>query len=94
MTHSFQPKNFKLVHELKNRIRITVPILEKDPERTYIFEIILKKRPEIKSIQSVPEIGSVTLYFDHKALPIGNLLTLLDMVLGNIGKKKNNPSQQ
>ncbi len=88
MTQTFQPKNFKLVHELKNRIRIHVPILQKDPERTYIFEIILKKRPEIKFIKSVPEIGSVTLYFDHKGLPKKNLLTLLDMVLGNIGKKK------
>ncbi len=88
MTDSSQTKNFKLVHELKNRIRIIVPILEKDPERTYIFEIILKKRPEIKSIKSVPEIGSVTLYFDHVHLPITNLLTLLDTVLGNIGKKK------
>jgi Cu+-exporting ATPase len=35
--------------------------MAKDPERTYIFEIILKKRPEIKAIKSVPEIGSVTL---------------------------------
>ena len=48
MTQPFQPKNFELIHELKNRIRIHVPILEKDPERTYIFEIILKKRPEIR----------------------------------------------
>ena len=88
MTQPLQPKNFELAHELKNRIRIHVPILEKDPERTYIFEIILKKRPEIKSIKSVPEIGSVTLYFDHKRLPKKNLLTILDMVLGNIGKKK------
>ncbi len=88
MTDSSQTKNFKLVHQLKNRIRIIVPILKKDPERTYIFEIILKKRPEIKSIKSVPEIGSVTLYFDHVHLPMSNLLTLLDTVLGNIGKKK------
>ncbi len=88
MTDSSQTKNFKLVHALKNRIRIIVPILEKDPERAYIFEIFLKKRPEIKSIKSVPEIGSVTLYFDHVHLPMTNLLTLLDMVLGNIGKKK------
>ncbi|NOQ63501.1 MAG: ATPase P, partial [Methyloprofundus sp.] len=88
MTESFQPKNFELIHELKNRIRIHVPILEKDPERTYIFEIILKKRPEIKTIKSVPEIGSVTLYFDHNELPTANLLTILDMVLGNVGNKK------
>lgn len=88
MTQSFQAKNFELAHELKNRIRILVPILEKDPDRTYIFEIILKKRPEIKAIKSVPEIGSVTLYFDYQALPKQNLLILLDTVLGNIGKKK------
>ncbi len=88
MNPPLQPKHFELVHELKNRIRIHVPILKKDPERTYIFEIILKKRPEIKSIKSVPDIGSVTLYFDHAKLPKENLLTILDMVLGNIGKKK------
>ena len=88
MTQSFQPKNFTLIHQLKNRIRIRVPILLNDPERTYIFEIILKKRSEIQTIKSVPKIGSVTLYFDPIALPIDNFLTLLDMILGNIGKKK------
>ncbi|SCN47763.1 hypothetical protein BAZMOX_05068_1 [methanotrophic endosymbiont of Bathymodiolus azoricus (Menez Gwen)] len=46
MTQSFQAKNFELAHELKNRIRILVPILEKDPDRTYIFEIILKNVPK------------------------------------------------
>ncbi|MDC9728825.1 MAG: heavy metal translocating P-type ATPase [Methyloprofundus sp.] len=88
MSSDFQAKNFTLYHKIKNRIRICVPILKKDPERTYIFEIILKKRPEIKSMKSVPEIGSVTIYFDQEKLPTENLLTLLDMVLGNIGKKK------
>jgi Cu+-exporting ATPase len=88
MPSHFQAKNFTLYHKIKNRIRICVPILEKDPERTYIFEIILKKRPEIKSMKSVPEIGSVTIYFDQEKLPPEKLLTLLDMVLSNIGKKK------
>jgi len=88
MSPDFQAKNFTLSHKIKNRIRISVPILKKDPERTYIFEIILKKRPEIKSMKSVPEIGSVTIYFDQEKLPTQNLLTILDMVLGNIGKKK------
>jgi len=88
MTSDFQPKHFTLVHQIKNRLRISVPILKKDPERSYIFEIILKKRPEISSIRSVPDIGSVTLYFDQNKLPANNLLTILDMVLGNVGKKK------
>ncbi len=86
--NSESPKHFKLVHTLSNRLRIMVPILKKDAERSYIFEIILKKRPEIKAIKSIPEIGSVTLYFDSDKLPHANLLTILDMVLGNIGKKK------
>ena len=90
MLQSFQPKNFQLIHELSHRIRISVPVLRRDPERAYIFEIILKKRPEITSVRSVPNIGSVTIFFNANTLPQQNLLILLDTVLANIGKKKIN----
>ncbi|MCQ8128095.1 heavy metal translocating P-type ATPase [Methylomonas rivi] len=81
-------KHFQLQHQLKNRIRILTPVLKNDPERGYIFEILLKKRPEITDVRSVFEIGSVAIEFDGSRLPKKNLLILLDAVLGNIAQKK------
>jgi Cu+-exporting ATPase len=81
-------KNFRLVHQLKRRIRIISPVLIKDIERGYILEILLKKRPEIKKIRSVFSLGSVVIDFDPKRLPKKNLLILLDAVLGNIAQKQ------
>ncbi|WP_031434912.1 heavy metal translocating P-type ATPase [Methylomarinum vadi] len=86
--YSSSYQNFNLVHELKRRIRIVSPILKDDPERGYIFEILLKKRPEIKKVRSVFAIGSVVIEFDCSKLPKKNLLILLDAVLGNIAKRK------
>lgn len=85
---TFQPQHFQLLHQLKRRIRIFVPGLRGDTERCHIFAIILKKRPEITFVKTVPTIGSVTLYFDALKLPKANLLILLDTVLSNFGKKK------
>jgi len=51
-------KNFTLAHQIKRRIRIIAPILKNDPERGYIFEILLKKRIEIKQVRSVFALGS------------------------------------
>jgi Cu+-exporting ATPase len=82
------PKNFQLVHQLNRRIRILSPVLKNDQERSYIFEILLKKRPEIKKIRSVCALGSVVIEFDPASLPKKNLLVLLDAVLGNMTRKK------
>jgi Cu+-exporting ATPase len=81
-------KNFRLVHQLKRRVRIISPVLKKDLERCFILEILLKKRPEIKRIRSVFSLGSVTIEFDSSELPKKNLLILLDAVLGNIAQKE------
>ena len=80
-------KHFTIQHQLKNRLRIITPILANDQERGYIFEILLKKRPEITKVRSVFSIGSVAIEFDSSRLPEKNLLILLDAVLGNIGQK-------
>ncbi|MDD2759244.1 MAG: heavy metal translocating P-type ATPase [Methylomonas sp.] len=81
-------KHFRLQHQLKNRIRIMTPVLKNDPERGYIFEILLKKRPEITSVRSVFGIGSVAIEFDSSRFPAKNLLIMLDAVLGNIACKQ------
>lgn len=80
--------NFHLVHQLSRRIRIISPVLKKDLERCYIFEILLKKRQEVRLVRCVPTLGSVVIEYDAKKLPKKNLLILLDAVLGNIAQKQ------
>ena len=87
-THTFTPTHYKLVHQLTRRIRIISPVLKNDAERGTIFEIILKKRPEIKKVRSVVALGCVIIEFDPVGLPKQNLFILLDAVLGNIGQRK------
>ena len=41
-----------------------------------------------RKVKPYHQAPSTRIYFDQENLPIENLLTLLDMVLGNIGKKK------
>lgn len=93
-TQASTPTNFQLVHQLNWRIRILSPVLKNDQERGYIFEILLKKRPEIKKIRSVYALGSVVIEFDPIRLPKKNLLILLDAVLGNIARKQADQHQQ
>ena len=93
-TQTSTPKNFQLVHQLTRRIRILSPVLKNDQERGYIFEILLKKRPEIKKVRSVYALGSVVIEFDPTHLPKKNLLILLDAVLGNIARKKADQHKQ
>ncbi len=87
-------KNFDLVHQLKRRIRVISPVLKNNPERCYILDILLKKRPEIKRIRLVASIGSVVIEFDAARLPKKNLLILLDAVLGNIASKNTSEIHQ
>lgn len=87
-TQTFAPKHFQLVHQLKRRVRIISPLLKNDAERSTIFEIVLKKRAEIKKVRSVVGLGCVIIEFDPAGLPKKNLLILLDAVLGNIGQQK------
>ena len=87
-------KNFRLVHQLKRRVRIISPVLKNDQERCYILEILLKKRPEVKKLRSVFAIGSIVIEFDPAALPKKNLLILLDTVLGNIAQRRKATQKQ
>ena len=80
----------EVVHDLKRRVRIISPVLNKDLERAYVLEILLKKRQGILKVRTVVDIASLTIHFDPNILPKANLLTLVDTLLGNIGKKKPN----
>ncbi|MDE2309743.1 MAG: heavy metal translocating P-type ATPase, partial [Betaproteobacteria bacterium] len=86
------PARFAVAHRLVRRLRIVSPLLAKDPERCYILEILLRKRPEIKEVRSVPAIGSVTLHYDSARLPEARLLAALDALIGNISAKPPTPA--
>jgi len=97
-SHTGSLTHGKVVHELNRRVRIIAPMLLKDPERACVLEIMLQKRDGIEKVNTVPDIASLVIHFDPKKLPKSKLLTLLDALLGNLGKKKstttlNNSSQ-
>jgi len=77
-------KHFKVVHRLARRIRVLAPALEKEQERCYILEILLRKHPAVSDVSLVPEIGSLTIRYDPAVLPEARLLATLDAVLGNL----------
>ena len=77
-------KHARVVHRLPRRLRLLAPALEKQPERCYILEILLRKHGAVRHVKSVPQIGSVTIHFDPVALPEERLLAVVDAVIGNI----------
>ena len=79
-------RHCRLLHQTRKRVRIVAPSLAKQPERAYIYEILLRKHKAIHSVRLVPELGSVAVYFDGETLPKPKLLKLLDTVLSNLGQ--------
>ena len=78
------PRNFRVVHRLGRRVRILAPRLAKEAERCCLIEILLRKHPGIKDVRAVPQIGSVTIYYDPSRLTETQLLALADTIIGNI----------
>ena len=87
-SHTGNLTHGKVVHALNRRVRIISPVLLKDPERACVLEILLLKRDGIEKVRTVPDIASVVINFDSKKLPKEKLLTLLDALLVNLGKRK------
>jgi len=75
----------QLIHQTRRRVRILAPGLRKQPERAYLYEILLRKHPAVRHIRLVADLGSVAVWFDPNILPKPKLFALLDAVLGNIG---------
>ena len=80
-------KHFRVVEEWEKRVEIITPVLKDDDERAYVFQILLKKRPEIRQIQVVVETGFIIIDFDPDGLTKKNLFIAMDAVLGNIEQK-------
>ena len=76
----------RLLHQLKNRVRIVSPLLVKDQEQCFILEILLKKRPGVTGVRRVSSVGSGADRLDPLTLSSPNLLKMLDLVFGNLGQ--------
>lgn len=74
-----------VVHQTRQRVRIIAPSLRKESERSYLYEILLRKHPAIRHVSLTSELGSVVVWFDPLKLPKLKLFALLDAVLGNLG---------
>jgi P-type Cu+ transporter len=83
-TPASQANEFRVEHRLRRRLRISIPYLKKDPERLYALEILLRKRPAIRSIRSIPEIGGMVIDYSPTSLPESDLLRLLSGILPNL----------
>ncbi|MBI4742904.1 MAG: copper-translocating P-type ATPase [Betaproteobacteria bacterium] len=77
-------RHFRIAHRLTRRVRLLAPPLVKNVERCYLLEILLRKRPEIKEVRAVPEIGSLVIHYDPTRLPEARLLAIVDAVIGNL----------
>jgi len=81
-----QPRHFRIEHALRRRIRVLAPSLRKDAERVYALEILLRKRPAIRRVRSVPHLGSLAIDYDPAHLPLPSLIRLLDAVIPSLGQ--------
>ncbi|CAA7622792.1 cation-translocating P-type ATPase [Magnetospirillum sp. UT-4] len=79
------------VHVLRHRVRAVAPALRGDSERACLLEILLRKHEAVRQVRVVAAIGSVTVRFDPRRLPAGAVLTLLDRVVGNLGRATPRP---
>lgn len=75
---------FQVAHRLPYRLRMVAPQLAHDQERCYILEILLRKYPGITGLKSVPQIGSLTVFFDTRRLPEIRLLASIDAIIGKL----------
>jgi P-type Cu+ transporter len=78
------PERYKVVHRLARRLRLVSPVLVRQPERCYLLEILLRKRPEVKHVRIVPEIGSIVVHYDSAALPEAALLATAGKILDHL----------
>lgn len=80
-------KHFKLIKAWENRVKVLSPVIQDNPERAYIFQVLLNKRPEITELLITVDKGEIDVRFIPESLPKESLLSAMDAVLGNVSKK-------
>ena len=86
---------FRIEHRLNRRLRISIPPLKKDPARLYALEILLRKRPAIRSVRTIPDIGGMVIQYSPQELSETDLLRALSGIIPNLkSSASEKPSQQ
>ncbi len=86
-SEAIEYKNLRLVKTWENRVKVVAPALRNEPERAYIFQILLNKRPEIKELLITVQSGEIDIKFTPDSLPQECLLSAMDNVLGSVARK-------
>ncbi|WP_333688710.1 heavy metal translocating P-type ATPase [Methylococcus capsulatus] len=86
------PECFQVAHRTRSRLRIVVPALRKQVERTRIFGVLLQKHPAVRRVRVVPALGSVTVHFDPAAVRTADLQSFFGKLLDNLGSSPTLPS--
>ncbi len=86
-------RHFEKKHVWNRRVEIYSNILKGGMDQAYFFEVLLKKRPEIKGILINPEQGQAIIDFNAEKIDKQQLLIVIDTILGNL-KQKNTVDQQ
>ena len=81
-------QNFSLEQAWDRRIEICSPVLKGAMNQAYFFQILLKKRHEIKSIEIDQERGRAVIDFDAGLLSKSDLLKIVDTILGNLKQRQ------
>ncbi len=80
-------QNFTLKTQWTKRVEIQSDILQTTPELIFIFETLLKKRPEIIQVSVNRQSGVAIIDFNADKLSKDSLFNIVDVILGNLKSK-------
>ncbi len=86
-------QHFDVINGWSRRVEISSDILKGAMDQAYFFEVLLKKRSEIKGILINPDQGLAIIDFNAEKIDQPKLLTIIDTILGNL-KQKNSIKRQ
>ncbi len=80
-----KPPLIKVAHAIRRRVRLVIPTLKDDVERLITLEILLRKRPSVRSVRVTPSIGSVVIDYAPEQMDQTALLQLVEVLIPNLG---------
>ncbi len=90
MTNIPQPKKFSIIDQSNGQLKLIIPVLYHEKERSNILQTLLLKREAIKVVLIEKETNTVNILFAPDRLAVENLLLLIENVLKHFSEKKQN----
>jgi Cu+-exporting ATPase len=94
MTNTQQSKKFTITDQSDGQLKLIVPVLYHEKERSNILRTLLLKREAIKIVLIEKETNTVNILFAPDKLAVENLLNLLGNVLKHFSEKKQNKTEK